>query len=76
MREIAPAARHDREMAEYRKGLADGEARGHRTDRRLDRAIKLGVRELRNERRRRQEMDARWQRESLNPAAHLARNAR
>ncbi|SPE34116.1 hypothetical protein SBA6_330011 [Candidatus Sulfopaludibacter sp. SbA6] len=40
------AARHDREI--------------QRIDNRLDRAIKLGVRELRNERRRRQEMDARW----------------
>jgi hypothetical protein len=40
------AARHDRAI--------------ERIDKRLDRAVRLGVRELRNERQRRQEMDGRW----------------
>ena len=39
--------------------LARRERMGERTDRRLDRAIRLAVREARNERKRRQELDAR-----------------
>jgi hypothetical protein len=40
--------------------MNQAEARATRTDARLDRAIRLAVQEARNERKRRQEMDARW----------------
>jgi hypothetical protein len=42
------------------KRMNQAEARAARTDARLDRAIRLAVQEARNERKRRQEMDARW----------------
>ncbi|SPF55809.1 hypothetical protein SBA4_7450005 [Candidatus Sulfopaludibacter sp. SbA4] len=61
------AAQHDHAIAEHDRAFErhDGAMERHerameRIDKRLDRAVRLGVREFRNERRRRQEMDARW----------------
>jgi hypothetical protein len=49
---VVNQAKRDEEFARIEKFA-------ERTDRRLDRAIRLAVREVRNERRRRQELDAR-----------------
>lgn len=43
--------------------LAQTAERGARTDARLDRAVRLAVQEARNERKKRREMDSRWQEE-------------
>lgn len=52
VQQATAAERHDREMGEIRQGL-------DRVNRRLDRAVRLAVREARAERVRRQELDAR-----------------
>jgi len=51
---------HERAIAEHKQRIAEQERLGALTDRRLDRAIRLSVLEARNERKKRQEMDARF----------------
>jgi hypothetical protein len=53
-------ARHDAEIARHDAEIARHAAEIAREDLRLRRAIRLAVREARNERKRRQEMDARF----------------
>ena len=52
-------ARLEESFARLDESFARREKLADRTDRRLDRAIRLAVREARNERQRRQELDAR-----------------
>jgi len=52
-------ARHNREMAEFRAGMAELRASQAKTEGTLRRAVRLGALEIRNERKRRQELDQR-----------------
>ena len=52
------AARHDREMAQIRESQLRIHETQLKTDRRLDRAVQLGVKEARNQRKRHQELEA------------------
>jgi chromosome segregation ATPase len=47
-------------MNQFQANLERMQEQAARTDARLDKAVALGIRELRNERRRRQELDARF----------------
>ena len=65
-------AEHDRAFERHDRAFERHERALERIDKRLDRAVRLGVREFRNERRRRQEMDARWDEKMTQiAAAHL-----
>jgi hypothetical protein len=55
--QVDAAERHDRQIAEHDRQIAEHDREIARIDRTLRRAIRLGVREARNERKRRQELD-------------------
>ena len=57
-REAAAKERHDREMSEIRKSIAETQEIGRQTRLELRRAVRLGVQEARAERKRRKEEDA------------------
>ena len=57
-REAAAKERHDREMSEIRKSVAETQEIGRQTRLELRRAVRLAVQEARAERKRRKEEDA------------------